>query len=254
MTDEKIFASLESLIATLMQQSKIPSLAVAVVQDDKTIYSKAFGARTLKENKPASLDTLYGIGSCTKSFTCLALLQLTEQGKLKLTDPISKYLPFKIGFEDSPITIHHFMSHSSGIPNLGVASVIISRYVGKNETYIPMSSFEDIINHVNGAQNEIASKPGEKYFYNNSAYLLLGEIIAKVSGMSYEEYIKENILKPLGMTRSTFSREDFDQDADTMTAYFTEPDQDLIPSLHPFDQFIYSAGGLLSSVNELIKY
>lgn len=245
----------EELITSLMQSSKIPSIAINVIEKDKIIYSKAFGSRKIKGNVKATPDTLYGIGSVTKSFTCLAIMQLAEKKKLDINDPIEKYLPIKLGKKDNPITIHHLMSHSSGIPNLGVATVLISRHsFEEKETYVPLSSFEDFMLFINSAKEEVQVEPGSRYYYYNAGYVLLGLIIEKITNMKFEEYIRENILVPLGMNRSTFTFEGFEKEEDKMSAYKTEKDKVLQETIHPFDPLIYAAGGLLSSVNELSNY
>lgn len=254
MVEMKSFEQIEGLIPILMQGAKIPSIAIGVIKEGKMIYSKAFGGKLLKTNAPATVDTLYGIGSCTKSFTTLAILQLADKGLLDINDPVSKYLPLKIGMKDNTIKIKHLMSHSSGIPSLGVATVLIKRISDIEETFVPLSNTDDFMMHVNSAQNEIADIPGKRYFYNNGAFALLGLIIEKLSGELYEDYIKKNILTPLEMTRSIFTREEFEKDGDTMTAYFTDKDKNFKETIHPFDKFIYAAGGLLSSVNELSNY
>ena len=247
----------ENMIATAMEGMRIPGCSIAMVKDDQVIYARGFGARNVKENLPATPDTLYGIGSCTKSFTALAIMQLAEEKKLDVHDPVSKHLPFKLGSEEKPIQIHHLLSMSSGIPNLGVASILINKYTGDDEKWVPLSSIEDLFLHVNGAKEEIAEEPGQRMFYFNTGYTLLGEIVERVSGMPYEDYIGEKILRPLKMRRSTFLMEDCAKDSDVMTAYRTEKKEETVkitPSQHPFDKFIYAPGGLLSSVNELTNY
>jgi CubicO group peptidase (beta-lactamase class C family) len=104
---------------------------VALVKESQVVYARGFGARNLKDNLPATPQTLYGIGSCTKSFTALAMMQLAEQGKLNVHDPVSKYLSLKIGNKDDPITIHHLLTHSSGRRNSvsRLARALISCYL-----------------------------------------------------------------------------------------------------------------------------
>jgi len=247
----------ENLIATVMTQARIPGLSVAMVKDNQVIYLRGFGARRLRDNLPATPHTLYGIGSCTKSFTALAIMQLAEQGKLSLQTPVNKYVPIKIGSKENPITIHHLLTHSSGMPNLGSAEIAISRMYEIDEKWIPLSSFEDIIQYVNGASEEIVAKPGEKFFYFNLGYTILGEIIERVSGLKYEYYIKDKILRPLKMNRSTFLKDEFEKDSDTMTSYLVQSETDrptAPPIVHPFHKFVYAAGGLLSPVSELANY
>ncbi|MBD3190230.1 MAG: serine hydrolase [Candidatus Heimdallarchaeota archaeon] len=253
MNIEEAFDKVEMLITNLMQQSRIPGLSLSVIKGKKVIYSKGFGARNLEQNLPATPETLFGIGSCTKSFTCLGIMQLAEQDKLSIEDPVSEYIPFKLGMKDHPIQIKHLMSHSSGVPNLGIAEVLIQRFSGIKETYVPLSDPEDIYLHINNAQKEVVDKPEQRFFYFNGGYWLLGQIIEKVTKKSYEQYIVENILKPLKMKRSTFLQESFEKDKDAMIAYWMADDKQK-PSTHPFDLGVHAAGGLLSSVKELENY
>jgi CubicO group peptidase (beta-lactamase class C family) len=254
---EEFKEKFENMIATFMAQARIPGLSVAIVKQNQVIYTRGFGARNLKDNLPATPQTLYGIGSCTKSFTALAIMQLVQQGKLSLQDPVNKYLPLKIGSKENPITIHHLLTHSSGIPNLGGAETIIYKMNEIYEKWAPMSSFEDLMLHINGASKEVAAKPGERFFYFNSGYTLLGEIIERVSKMKYEDYIKEKMLKPLKMDRSTFLKEELKKDSDVMTPYFVQSKKGTTtvpPVVHPFHKFVYAPGGLITSVMELTNY
>jgi CubicO group peptidase (beta-lactamase class C family) len=250
---------IENMVAAMMVENHVPGLSLAVVKDDQIIFARGFGSRNLKENLPATPETLYGIGSCTKSFTALAIMQLVERGKLDVNDPVSKHLPqFKLkGKNDRQITIHHLLTHSSGIPNLGTAEILIRRIADLGEYFMPLSSVEDFFLHINGAQEEITVEPGERFYYFNEGYTLLGMIVERLSGMSYENYVQENILKPLKMNRSTFDKEKFEKDPDVMVPYIVEVKESeikAIPSVFPSEKFVNAAGGLLSSVAELAHY
>jgi len=249
-----IIELLDSYVTEAMSTFRIPGLSVSVIKNNSILYSKGFGARNLEENLPTTPNTLYGIGSVTKSFTALAIMQLVEASKLDIHDPVKKYIPLKIGFDERPIEIFHLLTHSSGVPNLGQAEIVIKRGLGFYESWIPMTSFEDFMQFVNGASEEIAAKPGERFFYFNEGYTMLGKIIEVVSGMNYEDYIREKILKPLKMTRSTFLKEEFEADPDIMTPYYIDREGKPVPAKFPFNKLIYAAGGLLSSVSELSNY
>lgn len=243
----------EGLVSKLMQESRIPGLSIAVVRDDKVVYQNGFGARNKEKNLAATPNTLYGIGSCTKSFTALGILRLVEQDMLKLDDPVEQYLPIQVAHEEDPITLHHLLSHSSGIPNLGSAETLIRRHCDIGETWVPLADADDLYRFVNEAESEVTKDPGEHYFYFNTGYALLGEIIREVSGMDYPAYIREKFLQPLEMKRSTYLESEYSKSDDTMTPYF-QKEEKVEPTVHPFDPFIYAAGGLLSSVEELTHY
>jgi len=254
-----LLEQLEQAIASMMVQYKIPGASIACSVDDKIIYNKGFGARNLTKNLPATPHTLFGFGSNSKSYTALAIMQLVEDGKLNVEDPVENYVPFKLGKKNNPITIHHLLSHSSGIPALGSGDeVLICRLDELDEYWIPMSSWDDFYTFINGASQELIADPGEKFAYLNEGYMILQAIVEKVTNMKYVEYIKQKILNPLKMERSTFLKEDCENDKDIATCHYGEVKDglvtDVLPKVYPFHELIYGAGGLLSSATEQINY
>ncbi len=242
----------EANVPEMMRAARLPGFAIAVVRDGETIYTDVFGARDLAKNLPVTTDTLFGIGSITKSFVAISILQLAEQGKLTLDDPVSKHLPFKLGKPGEPILIRHFLTHSSGFPSL--------RGFGEDAS-IPISSADDFFRFVNGASSEIAFLPGEHFFYNNGAYQMLGAIIQEVSGMPFHEYVTENVIRPLGMKRSTFNVDQFNADPDHITPYLKNADGNEPtdfpfpnPEHNPSYSFRSAAGGITTSVTEMSRY
>ncbi len=261
MTQWKLEDWIEHIVPKLMREGKLPGLSISVVQDGETIYAEGYGSRDRERNLPATPDTLYGIGSITKSFVAIAILQLMEKGELKLTDPVSKHVPFKIGLKDKPITIHHLLTHSLGVPSLATSSVAFYKSVGF-DTGIPFGSPEDFYRLINGAQGEIVAEPGERFFYHNAAWRILGHIVQEKSGIPFHRYIKENVMNPLGMKRSTMNTADFNSDPDRITPYWKKPDGSVNPTKFPYPNpeenlpfsFIAAAGGITSSVNEMARY
>jgi CubicO group peptidase (beta-lactamase class C family) len=245
-----------------MMREHIPGLSLAVVKDGKMAYARGFGARDLKAGLPATPDTLYGIGSITKSFTAMAIMQLQEAGKLNVDDPVSKHLPeFKLGKEGKPIAIRHLLSHSSGIPDLGAADVGLNRQLDGEEKWTPMTSYDDFVTFVNGAKDEVVADPGTRFFYLNEGYVLLGRVVEKASGMRYEDYVTQKILRPLKMKHSGFPMKDFEKDGDVATMYKVQKkDNTLVGTPFGPSSFIscfssaYADGLLLSSVVELCNY
>ncbi len=242
---------IDKLITDWMVEDKIPGVSVSVVDKNGIVYSQGYGSRQLKDNLAATEDTLYGIGSCTKSFAALAVMQLVERGLLDTDDPVSKYLP--VDFGGQRVTVHHLLTHSSGIPSLAVSELLIDRLIGMDERGTPMGGLRDFYRHVNGAADEIAAEPGHRFFYFNSGYTLLGELVRELSGVPFEDYVVKNILEPLKMSRSTFRKEDFENDSDVMTPYFMHEDGPK-PTTIPLRELGYAPGGLMSSVNELANY
>lgn len=244
---------IECFIDRCLVDGGIPGLSVALVSPDEILYSNGFGAANLSQNKPMTPDTLYGIGSCTKSFTTLGILQLVEDGELDLHDPVSDHIDLYTDAPGDPITIHELMSHGSGMPSDATAVALISRAVMDESMTAPLSSTADFSRHVNDSVDWRTTEEETPFFYYNSGYTALGEVIEAVSGQPYREYVQEQILAPLGMTRSTFEREAFDDDDDGMTGYY-EDDGELTKGSFPHDRIIDAPGGLLSSVRELSTY
>ncbi len=254
-----MFKPLESIISSLMADSQVPGLSIAIAKGDELIYAKGFGARDLEHNIPATPDTIYGFGSCSKSYTALAIMQLVGEGKIKLDDPVSKYLPvFRTSTSENQITIHHLLTQTSGIPMLGYGHILFPQYENmKKSSWVPMSNWDDFFRFIDEGSQEFLNKPGEIFFYANENFALLGQIVEKISQMKYEDYVKEKILKPLKMTCSMFSREDFEKFTDVFTPYAIRMKNGtplVTETIHPFDLMINAAGGILSTVKDQINY
>jgi len=244
---------IEWFVPEVMREGKVPGLSIAVVQDGDTIYAEGFGSRDPAKNLPATPDTLYGIGSCTKSFVAMGILQLADKGKLSLDEPVSTYVPLEIGIPGVPITIHNLLTHSSGVPSLASSTVALHRGIGI-DTGIPWGSVNDFYRLVNDAQEEIVCSPGERFFYNNAAFRMLGHIIQEASGTPFHKYITENILEPIGMKRTTLIKAEYEEEPDRMTPHWKKPDGMVYPSKFPYPNvpdnpefsFIAAAGGIIS--------
>lgn len=258
--NENVRAWIESNVPDMMREAKMPGFAIAVVQDGEIIYAEGFGARDPAKGLPATPDTLFGIGSITKSFVAISILQLAEQGKLDLDDPVSNHIPFELGLPGKPIKIRHFLSHSPGFPSLATSSVLLRRGLGE-DTGVPMTSADDFFRYVNGAKDEIVFDPGEHFFYNNAAWRMLGAIVQKVSEMPFHKYVTENVIRPLGMERSTFNTDTLFADPDHLIPHRqgdNGPEATNFPYPNPNDvgdfSFLSAAGGISSSVNEMTRY
>ena len=251
---------LDGHVPEMMREAGLPGFSIAVVKDGRTVHAAGFGARDPQRNLPATPDTLYGIGSVTKSFVAIAILQLAEQGKLRLDDQVTLHVPLELGRPGQPITIRHLLTHSPGFPNLGTSTILISRGLG-SDTGIPMSSAADFYRFVNGAKDEVAFAPGEHFFYNNAAWRMLGHIVQERSGIPFHRYVKERVLDPLGMTRSTLDVAAAFRDPDHLVPHKkgkTGPEAAPFPYPNPEDNpgfsFLSAAGGIVSSANEMARY
>lgn len=247
------FGRLEDFIFEKMSKTHLPGLSVAIVEDGEVIYSRGFCFRDLEYGLKATPHTLYGIGSVTKSFTALSVLKLVDKGKLSLDDPASKYIPLDLRSKGEPIKIWHLLCHASGIPALAYAEAFIRYMTGADDKWVPVATPEDIFTFMKEAHQWAVTKPGEKWFYLNEGYLILGYIIEKLSNLSYEEYVKKNILDPLQMNRSFFKKEEVETSSDVATPYIITRDEECKKSRYAYGP-ISSDGGLISNVLDLARY
>lgn len=170
-----------------------PGGSVRVTQGDKVLYERALGLADLDKKKPLTPENQFRIGSVTKQFAAVAILQLEEAGKLKVTDEIQTYVDFPK--KEQPITIEHLLTHTSGIPNFTDLPLY------NPEAYAKDISLPELIALFADLPLEFA--PGTQWNYSNSGYLLLTAIIEKASGQSWTDYATEHLLRPAGMTRSS---------------------------------------------------
>jgi len=166
---------------------------VLIAKDGKVILRKGYGMANLELGVPNSPEMIYRIGSITKSFTALAILQLQAQKKLSVTDPIAKYVP-EVPQKWQQITLQQLLTHVSGIPDFTRATA----YAKPEDPLRIEHAMQEL------AAQPLMSSPGEKFAYSNSGYILLGRLVEKVSGVSYEQYITDNILKPAGLENTAY--------------------------------------------------
>jgi CubicO group peptidase (beta-lactamase class C family) len=247
------FSRVEDFIFEKMSKSKLPGLSAAAVGGGDVVWAKGFGFRDLERGFTATPKTLFAIASVTKSFTCIAILQLVEQGKLDLEDPVGDHVPEWVQAGDQPIKIWHLMSHSSGIPALAYAECVIRGVIGAGEEWLPIASYADMLTFLREARDWTIAKPGQRWFYLNEGYVLLGTIIEKCSGMPYVDYVKERIFAPLGMKRSFFAKEDVEADPDVATPYIITRDDERLASRYAYGG-ITADGGIISNAQDLAKY
>jgi|SRR5690625_253489 len=203
----------------LLEKYQVPGSIVAIAQNGKIMYEKVFGYRNIEKLEPVNRHTVFGLASLTKSFTCAALMQLVEKGKLDLNTPVITYLPhfsIKNNSDVNKITVFHFMTHSSGLPPLPSLDYAMRRK-RNDETKVDyleqeakqLTTYDELMRFISESEVELVDQPGKLFSYSNDAYGLLGAIIEHVSGMSYEQYVLEYIIKPSGMEHTNFTIEDY---------------------------------------------
>jgi len=187
-------AFLDDLFAQEMEENHIAGAAVSVVKDGKLYLAKGYGYADLENSIPVDPEqTVFRIGSIGKTFTWTAVMQLVEQGKLDLDADVNTYLDFRIpATYPQPVTLNHLMTHTSGFDERWAGSVVTDA-----NDLVPMGKW--LASHMATRVNP----PGEFVAYSNYNAMLAGYIVARVSGQSYDQYIQEHILTPLGMTHSS---------------------------------------------------
>jgi len=244
---------LESYIFKSMAATHLPALSIAVVKENEIVYSQGFGQRDLKDGLPATEDTLYGIGSVTKSFTAIAIMQLVERDFFKLDDPVSNFLPFYIKPEGQEVTVRHLLNHTVGLPALAYSEALIRHAHNIGGTFLPIADPEDILTFMKGSDDWVESAPGEKWHYFNEGYAMLGLIVQQLTGIPFNEYIRQEILSPLSMASSFFEKSNFKDHDDIAVPYVINNKGAAKPGRYLY-RMIRSEGGMISNVVDLSRY
>jgi len=168
--------------------------SILVARDGSHIISKGYGLANIELNVPNTPQTIFRLASLTKQFTALAIMMLQERGKLKTGDSVCKYLD-ACPAAWQPVTIRHLLTHTSGIPNY-------TSFPDFAQTSMLPATHESFIGRVKDKPLDFA--PGEKFNYNNTGYYLLGVVVERAAGKSYEDFLQENIFTPLGMKNTGF--------------------------------------------------
>lgn len=244
--------AVESFVADWMATDRVPGAAIAVVDGRELVYAEGFGARSLEDNAAATPDTLFGFASCSKPVTATAVAQLADRGELSVDDPVNEYLPHLRRAPGEPITLRELLTHTSGLPSDGAVAPLVTRPLGSGPVEIPLASRADFRRHVRDAADRRVTDR-DVFFYSNTGYMLLTRVVETVTDQSFASYVNENVMAPLAMERSTFSREAFEDETDRMTPY-VGGEGDARTSSFPFDSLLHGPGGLLSSVEEMSAF
>jgi CubicO group peptidase (beta-lactamase class C family) len=183
--------SIDLFIKNQMQRRHIPGLQVAIVRDGKIIKHAAYGTANLEHNIPATEESIFSVNSITKAFVGVAVMQLAEEGKLKITDPLSLHLD-SLPAAWQKITLQQVLTHTSGLPDIEDAD---EQVMGHGDEATAMRLVKKLPMEFNA---------GDKFSYNQTGYVLLGQIITKLSGMHFTRFIEEGQFKVAGMKLTRF--------------------------------------------------
>jgi CubicO group peptidase (beta-lactamase class C family) len=240
----KTFPLIDQLYKEFALKNHFPGYAFGIVVDGKLVYKGNGGYANLEEKIPATSASMFRIASMSKSFTALAILKLRDEGKLQLDDAVEKYIPALKGqglTKDAPLmTIRHLMTHSAGFPE--------DNPWGDRQ----LADTEEELNSLIKSQLSLSNTAGLEYEYSNLGFTMLGYIIHKVSGMTYDTYISQNILAPLSMQASTFEYSTVTKNLFANGYRFIN---DQWRKEIPLKNGIYGAmGGMITSIDMFSKY
>lgn len=198
------FPEIERLFVSWVERQHMPGAVFGIVIDDELVWVKAAGVQDLTGRAPVTPESVFRIASMTKSFTAMAILKLRDEGKLSLDDPVARYVPALAGLpyptNDSPtLTIRHLLTHSEGFPE--------DNPWGDRQ----LARSDEIMKEWLRAGIPFSTAPGTAYEYSNYGFAILGQIVDRVSGRPYADYVRDQILLPLGMRSSTFHMSNVDR-------------------------------------------
>ena len=238
--------AIDGLVARSMKAFDVPGIAVGVIKDGKVIHAKGYGVRSLSTMQKMDENTLFGIASNSKAFTTTALGILVDEGKIKWDDKVRDYIPeFKLynPYVSEEFTIRDLLTHRSGL-GLGAGDLM----------FFPDSAdftLRDVIYNLRFLKQVSGFR--SKYDYDNNLYIVAGEVIARVSGKSWDEFIEERIIRPLGMTQSAASFEGLTNKSNVIDAHAPVNGKVQVIERHK-STIDRAAGGIYSNITDLSKW
>jgi CubicO group peptidase (beta-lactamase class C family) len=233
---ESLAGELSGLVRKAQTEWPAPSVSAAVARKGEVVWGETLGVANAETGEEATPDHQYRIGSITKTFTAVAIMQLRDAGKLDLEDPLDQHVE---GTPHAP-TIRRMLSHSSGLQREPPGDVWETMRFTEGEEFLQSA-----------AEAEQVLPPGSHFHYSNLAFALLGEVVARASGQPWEQYLGEHVLKPLGLTRTSVCKQ-----APAVQGYFVDPYADSVHE-EPVDVDIGStapAGALWSTPADLARW
>ncbi|MGA8575832.1 MAG: serine hydrolase [Candidatus Cybelea sp.] len=241
-SDAAAVARVDATIPTIMSAAKVPGMSIAVARDGATVYTHAYGYANLAKKTPATVETHYEIGSITKQFTATAILQLKEAGKLSLDDRLARWIPEYP--RAKAVTIRELLQQTTGIPNYTEANHFV-KIAGTQQP-----SFAAILALIDKKPLEFT--PGSRFSYSNTNYILLGEIVERASGTTWEAYVRKHLFAPAHMMQSGF----IDDEAKLLpmaTGYVVDKKGVKVAPLFG-SGWAWSAGAIVSTVDDMLEW
>ena len=239
------FPEIEKLFLACVQRANMPGAVMGIIIDGELVWVKTTGVRETTDKAPVTPETVFRIASMTKSFTAMAILKLRDDGKLSLDDPVSRFIPALADLpyptKDSPaITIRHLLTHSEGFPE--------DNPWGDRQ----LAQTDETFRAWMRAGIPFSTPPGTTFEYSNYGFGILGQIVTRASGKDYAVYVRDNILRPLGMNSSTFEMSAVPRDQIALGYRFEDGGWKPEPILAHGS--FGAMGGLWTSTRDLARY
>jgi CubicO group peptidase (beta-lactamase class C family) len=248
-----VLASVDEALVEAMNEHTLAGLAVGIVHHGRLIYSRGLGFADVASHRPVDSSTVFRVGSISKTFTAIALMQLCEQGKVDLDRPVNDYLKsywIEPADPSAPPTLRHFLTHTGGIGELRSARDVlqIQTVVGLG---VPPGKPLPSLAEYYGGRLAAELPPGRKWAYANHAFATLGQVVEDVSGQPFGEHMRRQVFEPLGMEHTDFLRSDRVRDKLAVGYAFGRGRMTAVPYL---EIAVGPAGSVFSSVEDMAKY
>jgi len=237
---------LEKKIQEIKTAFNIPGFAVGIIKEGKIIYAKGLGVQDLNTQTPLNTQSLFHMASVSKPFVATAIMQLREQGKIELDKKLIDYLPYFTMKDEKykKITITHILTHSSGIPD-------VKDYEWDNPQYDDAAAER----YARSFKSKVLDfTPGEKYSYSNAAFDILADVIAKVSGMTFENYMKKFIFEPIGMKNTTFYKPEVQKKLATKPHTLNNKLEMTVEKVYPYNRIHAPSSTLHSNIDDMLLW
>jgi len=239
-------SQIDSLVQKTMQTFDVPGMAVAILKDGKVYHKNTYGIRSIKTKAPVNENTLFGVASNTKAFTTAALAQLVDKNLLTWDTKVTDIIPeFKLydSYVTNEFTVRDLVTHRSGL-GLGAGDLMV--FPASNTTTLP-----EMIHNLRFLKP--VSSFRSKYDYDNLLYIVAGELVTRISGKDYDDYITENFFQPLKMTRSKLSIPEIEADPNRIDGH-APVDGKLMITPNTFTQIATPAAGIYASINDMATW
>jgi len=237
---------IEAILHKQKELFEAPGIALGVIKDDTIIYADAIGVKELGTENQLTNKSIFHMASVSKPFVATAVVQLVEQGKIDLDEKLTHYLPYFTMADEryKDITILQMLNHTSGIPN-------VDDYEWDKPEYDDGAAERYVKSH---KTLKLDFTPGEKYRYSNAAFDILCDVIAKTSGMTFEDYMKKHIFEPIGMKNSTFYKPEVSKELATTPHVVGDNLQKEVSDIYPYNRRHAGSSTLNSNVEDMLLW